>query len=202
MTSRRFVLETFDHSAVSPAAGASPEADEEALEDARLSGFDQGFKAGWEDCETAQMDVAQATRAALHRHLQEMSFGYHEAHGHLLAALRPVFAALTERVLPQIARQTLAPRVLEAILPLGQAGLDAPLRLRVHPENRMALEEFLAGAVCPPFETIEDLTLQPGVVVLAANEAEVLIDADAITEAIRDIVARHFEPRQEQRRHG
>jgi flagellar biosynthesis/type III secretory pathway protein FliH len=201
--SRRFVPEQFD----SPtpvdlsAAGGGPASDD-AMEEARLAGFDQGFKAGWEDCEAAQKGAAQDARADVLRHLQEMSFGYHEAHGHFLAALRPVFEALTERFLPDIARQTLGPRVLEALMPLAQARLDCPVRLNVHPDSRLMLEEFLAGAVCPPFETVEDPALAPGVVILAAGEAEVLVDADSVVEALREIVAQHFEPRQEQRRHG
>jgi flagellar assembly protein FliH len=202
MNARRFIPETFDTAvAASPDPAASPQ-DDDTLEEARLSGFEQGFKAGWEDCEAAQQTAAQQGRAEILRHLQELSFGYHEAHGHLVSALRPVLSALTDRVLPAVARQTLGPRVLEAILPLAQARLDAPVRLRVHPDSRLMLEEFLLNAVCPPFETIEDSGLDPGAVIVAAEDAEVLVETEAVTDAIRDIVARHFEPRQEQRRHG
>lgn len=200
---RRFVPDLFDLPA-GPAGFASAPVDvpEEALEEARLAAFDQGFKAGWEDCEEAAKEAAQAARGELLRHLQEMSFGYHEAHGHLLAALRPVFSAMVDRILPASARQTLGPQVVEALMPLAQARLESPVRLHVHPESRLALEEFLSAAVCPPFETVEDAGLAPGTVRLAAGETETLIDPGSVTEAIREIVARHLEPRQEKRRHG
>lgn len=201
--SRRFVPDMFDL----PIGTAEPKGDlvhapEEALEEARLAAFDQGFKAGWEDCEEAAKEAAQAARAELLRHLQDMSFAYHEAHGHLLAALRPVFSAMVDRILPQAARQTLGPQVVEALMPLAQARLESPVRIYVHPESRLALEEFLSAAVCPPFETVEDATLPPGAVRLAAGETETLVDPDSVTEAIHGIVARHLEPRQEIRRHG
>jgi flagellar assembly protein FliH len=200
---RRFVPDQFDLPAGSAGASNAPvDMPEEALEEARLAAFDQGFKAGWEDCEEAAKEAAQAARGALLRHLQEMSFGYHEAHGHLLAALRPVFTAMVDRILPAAARQTLGPQVVEALMPLAQARLESPVRLYVHPESRLALEEFLSSAVCPPFETVEDAALPPGAVRLAAGETETLVDPDSVTEAIREIVARHLEPRQEKRRHG
>lgn len=202
MISRRFVPETFEAPASSEPPPSISVAEEDVLEDARLAGFEQGFKAGWEDCESAQKDAAQQTRSLLHQHLQEMSFGYHEAHGHILSALRPVLSALTDSVLPEIARQTLGPMVVEAILPLAQAGLEAPICLRVNPETRMLLEEYLAGAVCPPFKTVEDAALAPGAVILLSGAFEVLVDPVTMTDAIREIVARHFEPRQEKRRHG
>lgn len=203
MTSRRLQLEEFETFTLANNVEGAPQAlPDDALEEARLAGFDQGFKAGWEDCETAQKEASATARAELMRHLQEMSFGYHEAHGHILAALRPVLTALTDRVLPAVARQTLGPRVLEALLPLAQARLDEPIRLHVHPDSRLPLEEFLLAAVDPPFETIEDSAISPGVVMLSAGSAEVEIDAESVLGSIREIVANHFEPRQEQRRHG
>ncbi len=200
---RRFVPETFEPAGTQwLAPGNGSGASDEAIEEARLAGFDQGFKAGWDDCEAAQKDSALTARAEVLRHLQEMSFGYHEAHGHLLSALRPVFAALTDLILPEIARRTLGPRVLETLLPLAQARLDAPVRLHVHPDSRLTLEEFLAGATCPPFETVETEGLAPGAVILAAGETEVLVDTEGVASAISDIVASHFEPSQEKKGHG
>jgi len=182
------------------AASAGPE----ALEEARLAGYEQGFRAGWEDAVSAQKEAEAAARAELAAHMQELSFGYHEAQRHILAGIAPLLESLLVHVLPAIGRETLGLRLLETLVPLARDQADQPLRLCVHPGSRPHLDEVLATADAPPLVVVEDASLSPGAAVLGTGTAERLFDDDRLASTLATLVREHFaQPnREEERKYG
>ena len=84
-----------------------------AIEEAKLAAYEQGYKAGWDDAAAAQSEDQTRIRADLARNLQQLSFTYQEARAHILKAVEPLLEEMVNRRLPDTARETLAPLVLE-----------------------------------------------------------------------------------------
>ncbi len=111
-------LEVFDSGTPSETDGTETIVlDAEAFEEARLAAYESGYTAGWEDANAAQADDRTRMTAELARNLQSLSFTYHEGRAHVLKAIEPLLGELVGRVLPEIARELLAPLVLETLMP-------------------------------------------------------------------------------------
>jgi flagellar biosynthesis/type III secretory pathway protein FliH len=84
-----------------------------AVEEAKVASFEQGYSAGWDDAVAAQQGDQTRIRADLARNLQSLSFTFQDARSHVLQAIRPLILQMVNRLLPEVAREALAPTVLE-----------------------------------------------------------------------------------------
>lgn len=173
-----------------------------AMEEARLASFEAGYAAGWEDAMAAQKDEQSGMSADLARNLQALSFTYHEARAHVLAALQPFLVALVSRVLPETARANLAPMVAEALRPLAELAAGAPVTIELNPAARPAIEALLVGRMGPPVRLVEEPTLGEGQVYLRLADREDHVNLDHVTESIRTVVTGFFHSAQETQTHG
>ena len=163
----------------------------EELEHLRLSAYEDGYKAGWEDgCQQRLSDADQA-RERLAGQLESMNFAYAEAQAALLAGLRPVFTAVAQVFLPRAAQAAFAPLVAEALL--RQAGLAMPARLvlRVAPDQVPQVQHALDGLALVPFDLVPDPELPVTQARLEAGAQHIAIDlSDAcarIEKALADL---------------
>jgi flagellar assembly protein FliH len=182
MTLRLEVFETEPRSS----GGGTIVLDQVALEDAKLASYDQGYSAGWEDAVAAQSDEQGRMRADLARHLQALGFSYQEARMHVLKAIEPLLIEIVGRLLPDLARETLAPVVLEALMPMAEKMADTPITLVMNPAARPAIEMLLERATGLPLVLQEEPTLGEGQVYLRFGSAETQVDLD---RAVADITA-------------
>lgn len=197
--SRRVQLEEFE----APAApGAALVLAPEALEEARLAAFENGYRAGWDDAVAAQSDTERQLAAEVGRNLQDLSFTHAEARTHVLRGLSPLLDQICARVLPEVAQAALGEVVRETLLPLAEAAADRPVTLLLNPAGRAAVEAALARGPAPPVALVEEPSLGPGQVFLRFDDTEQQIDLDAAAEAIRSAVAAFFHTEQEHRQHG
>lgn len=164
----------------------------EVLEDTRLTAYEEGYKAGWDDAVTAAEAEGQGQQRELARHLQELSFTYHDARAHLRDGLAPLLDQICARVVPELGRAALGGLVREALMPLADAALDRPLRLIVHPDARARVATALDGLVAPPFEIVGEASLGLGQAYLRNGAEERCIDVDAAAGAIATAVADFF----------
>jgi flagellar assembly protein FliH len=185
-------LELFETERPADGSGDTVVLTAQALEEARLAAYEEGYKAGWDDAVAAAEADGQSQQREVARHLQELSFGYHEVRAHLRDGLVPLLEAICSRVVPELARAALGGLAREALMPMADAALDRPVRMLVHPDARRTLEAALYGLVAPPFEIVEEPSLSPGQVHLRAGVEERRIDVDAASEAIAGAVAEFF----------
>jgi len=178
-------LEVFDTEDKSVASGVVV-LDSAALEDARLAAYEQGYSAGWEDAATAQADDQSRLKADLARHLQALGFSYQEARMHVLRNIEPLLVEVVGRLLPALAKDTLAPLVLESLMPLADRLADAPVTLVLNPAARPAVESLLDRMTGLPLILQEEPSLGEGQVYLRFGPQETQIDLD---RAIADITA-------------
>ncbi len=164
-----------------------------AFERERVSTFDKGYRAGWEEAQTTLAADAERSKADLAQHLQTLSFTYHEAQAHVLTALQPLLCHLVGQVLPQIARETLAPIVVETLIPLADRLGQVALMLRVHPSTLSTVQTLLEARISLPLTILPDATLGKGQVHLQLGPAEGEVNLDQTTTDIATAVHGFFD---------
>ena len=176
--------------------GALPDTvvlDTMALEEAKLGSYDAGYSAGWEDAAAAQTDGQSQIKADLARNLQSLGFTYQEARMHVLRSIEPLLQEMVARLLPELARETLAPVVLEVLMPMAEKLADAPVTLVLNPAARAAVEALLEQATGMPLTVIEEPSLGEGQVYLRMGGAEISVDLDRATAEITAAVRGFFD---------
>jgi len=179
-------LEVFEAQAAPDAPAALMPQD---LEDLRLTAFERGYVAGWEDA-VRQAEAEHGQReAAVAARIEALNFGYHEARAHVLAALEPLLAAMVAQILPVVARASVIPLVVEEVLTRARSEAARPLLLRLPPGQRAEYEVALAGLTLPPLTLIETPDLAPDQAEIAADCAETRIDLSAAQTRIAEALA-------------
>lgn len=178
-------LEVFD-TAATPNGGVQPLVEASQLEEAKIAAYEQGYSAGWEDASAAQQGDQTRIRADLARNLQSLSFTFQDARSHVLQAIRPLILEMTGRLLPELAREALAPTVLEVLMPMAEEMGDAPLTLVLNPAVRERVESLVAQATGLPIAIEEEDSLGEGQVYIRLGPQETTVD---LTRVTRDITA-------------
>jgi flagellar biosynthesis/type III secretory pathway protein FliH len=193
-------LEIFD---TAPTAdGDLPLVEVSAVEEAKIASYEQGYSAGWEDASAAQQGDQSRIRADLARSLQSLSFTFQDARSHVLQAIRPLILEMTNRLLPQIARDALGPMVLDALMPLAEELADAPLTLVLNPAVRDRVEGLVAEATGLPMVIEDELSLSEGQVYIRLGPKEQKVDLDRVTSEITAAVRGFFNLSEKDQSHG
>lgn len=194
------LLEDFSptYSADSPVHAMS----EEALEDHRLTSFEHGYSAGWDDAIAAQAEDQTRIVGALGRNLEDISFSYHEAYVDLLASVEPVFRCLVEVVLPHVAASTIGPLIVEQLTNVTREQMSGPVTLIVPAGAGSALQPVLTREVSMPVVLKEDSSLDPGQAFLRVDTSEFEFNRKDLLGKISDIVDTFFFHSQEDAKHG
>ena len=168
----------------------APSFSRDDVEQARLSGYEAGYKAGWDDAVRAEREDQARIDAEFSRNLQEMGFTFQEARAHVMNALEPLLAGMVEKVLPDLVTQTLGQSIVEELLHLASDVTDAPIDVVVNPSCRAVLEPMIKSATSVPFSLIEEPSLADGQVYLRAGQRERHLDfagaVDRIGKSISD----------------
>lgn len=184
-------LEVFD-TAPAPDGSIQPLVEAAAVEEAKVASFEQGYSAGWDDAVSAQQGDQTRIRADLARNLQSLSFTFQDARSHVLQAIRPLILQMVERLLPEVAREALAPTVLEAVMPLAEGLADAPLTLVLNPTVRQQVEDLVSRATGLPMTIDEEPTMPEGQVYVRFGTAETKVDLTQVTTDIAIAVRTFF----------
>ncbi|MEI6801110.1 MAG: flagellar biosynthesis protein, partial [Pseudomonadota bacterium] len=110
--------------------------DQIALAREQTASFDNGYRAGWQEANASAAAHTARCKADLSQHLQSLSFTYHEAQAHVLTALQPLFQHMVEHILPRIAHDALAAKIVETLAPFADRMGHTPLILRVNPARQ------------------------------------------------------------------
>lgn len=190
MTGTRFQLEVFE---LPDTSGDQVQLSASDLEEVRLTAFEKGYTAGWDDAVAAQEDEARKLRVDLVRNLQDLSFTYHEARNHVLTAIEPLLRDMVAKVLPVAARQSLGHLVSETLQPLAEELADTPISVVVNPTNRQMVETMLTDIETVPLVIVEEESLGVGQVYLRTGDTETRIDLDSTIDAIGTAIAAYFD---------
>lgn len=195
-------LEVFDVDAPQKQASGMVVTQLGAIEEAKLAAYEQGYKAGWDDAAAAQSEDQTRIRADLARNLQQLSFTYQEARAHILKAVEPLLEEMVNRLLPDTARETLAPLVLERVMPMADELTDQPVVLVLNPAVRVAVETLIEQATGLPMTIEEEPTLPEGQVYIRLGGTEAQVDLSRVTADIAAAVRGFFSLSRESGTHG
>jgi flagellar assembly protein FliH len=148
--------------------------------------YDIGYRAGWEQASVTAAALDARAKTDLAQHLQQLSFTYHEAQAHVLAALNPLFVHLVGQIMPQIARASLAPIVVETLMPLADRLGHAAVTVRVNPASAQAVQTLIDASTSLPLTIQQDAALGEGQAHLHLGAVEAEVDLD---QACADIAA-------------
>jgi flagellar assembly protein FliH len=196
-------LEVFETDPPLRAPGNPAAAEAVLAEEARLAAYDQGYAAGWEDAVAAHRSEETEGRLAAARALQALGFTFQEARAHVLRAVEPLLQEMVAQLLPAMAREALAPVVLETLMPLAEELGDAPITLVCNPAVRETIVSLLDQATGLPVTVTEEPSLPEGQVYLRLGTAETRVDLARATAEIAAAVRGFFDlSEQQERRHG
>lgn len=185
-------LEVFDTDPPSTQASDMVVTQHGAIEEAKLAAYEQGYKAGWDDAAAAQSEDQGRIRADLARNLQQLSFTYQEARAHILKSVEPLLEEMVNRLLPETARKTLAPMVLEQVMPMAGELTGQPVALVLNPAARAAVEGLIEQATGLPMVIEEEPTLPEGQVCIRLGDSEAQVDLSRVTADIAAAVRDFF----------
>lgn len=163
------------------------------IEQAKLTAYEQGYAAGWDDGVAAQSEDQTRLRADLARSLQGLSFTYQEARAHVLKALEPLIESMLSRLLPVAAQSALAPMVIDTLRPLAAELAEAPVLLYINPAVRPAVASVLSGGDALPVTLVDEPMLGEGQAVLRLGQIESRVDLDAAMAAVAEAVRQFFQ---------
>ena len=174
----------------------------EEIEDLRLNAYERGYVAGWDDG-GKQTDADESTRrAAIERQIEQLSFTYHEARGHLLKAIEPLIVAIVGCVVPMAARVSVVPLAIEHLMPLAHAAAESPITLRIGIGDRGRYEAAFAGLILPPIDLVESDAMAPGQAEFTFGALDTRIDLTQAAEAIGRAVTSFYQINTEERHHA
>lgn len=189
---RLLELESFEGTARASRAAVM---DDGEVAEQKLQSYEKGYAAGWDDALLAQAADIARLRADLGRNLTEMTLSFQEARSHVLASLEPLLGEMVAKVLPMIARQSLAHFVLEQLTPVAEQLAGTGVEVRTAPQNVETIERLLAGEGALPVRVVADETLGEGQVFLRTGAHETVIDLDEVVTAIGSAVSAFFDIR-------
>lgn len=164
-----------------------------AFEEAKLGAYDQGYRAGWEDAVAAQQNDQTQISAELARNLKSFGFTLADARAHVLAAMQPLLEDITARLLPAIARESLAPMIVQHLRPLAERASDSPIEMLINPAVRPAIETMLSHTNGPPVHLIDEPSLGEGQAFLRLGQSETRVDLDGAIGEITQAIANYFQ---------
>lgn len=185
-------LMTLEDFAPTPKPSDTLEGAAQALSEARLEGYEEGYASGWRDASEAGSAEKAKLNEEVVRNLRDLSFTYHEARVHVTAAMEALLMELVETFFPALMSEALAQRVLNLLGGEAQNAGNVPLKIRAAPGNVEELRALLENAKPVPFEIEEEPALADGQVHWAFGAVEREIDLADVLDGVRAaLVALH-----------
>lgn len=174
----------------------------DTLEDERLTAFENGYQAGWDDSTKAHQDDNARALADVAQHLQDLSFTYHEAYGKIALALKPLLTQFVTKLMPDILEQSLHAQILHEVTALLEAQAGEAIELAVAPASLEPIKALLTEQLQTPFNIVAEPTLTNGQVYVRVGHAEREINLDGVRAATAEAVAAFFDHAQVETDHG
>ncbi|MGB7243099.1 MAG: hypothetical protein WBC93_13550 [Sulfitobacter sp.] len=182
-------------------SNADGEADE-GVEDLKLQSFEDGYQAGWDDCAKANSNDGTRIANELGQNILDMSFTFHEALAKVSQELQPMMALITEKLLPEIARETLGAHIVAQINQHVLGDADALIEIVVAPGNETALENFLPPGIANKVSIETDGSLTGAQAYVKNKKNEKKIDIDAVVADIAQVIKAFFHDSQQEKTDG
>jgi hypothetical protein len=110
--------------------------------------------------------------------------------------LEPLMTEMVNRLLPETARETLAPLVLEKVMPMAEELGDQPVTLVLNPSVAHGSRGLVTQATGLPLCIDEEPTMPEGQVYIRLGAAEAKVDLTRVTSEIAAAVRGLLQPQE------
>lgn len=166
--------------------------DEDTIEEHRLTAFEQGYSAGWEDAVAVRSDEHSRLSAELVKNLDDMSFTYHEALSGMSLSLEPMFHSLLSTVLPNTVEQGFLIKIVEQLRAMAMEQIGQPAVLSVPNGMAASVTPLIDREFSFPIQLVEDPALPLGQATLKVGVSEREVDCSQLTDLIHDAMSAFF----------
>lgn len=147
--------------------------------------YDRGFAAGLESKNAEIESNIAILEDNLIAAISDLGFGYVEARAHLTDGLRALFAAIINRLVPEMLEATFAAHLASELLDHCEAALARPITLYLHPDKIAAVEPFLSAATGLTITCVGEETLSPTEARWGSAGQEMTYDLAPLAASIR-----------------
>jgi flagellar assembly protein FliH len=179
-----------------------PQVSEAELAGQKLESFEKGYRAGWDDAVKAHTEDRDRISSTFGQHLQDLSFTYNEAYGHMIAELTPLLEEMVTALLPQIAKATLGRHISETLGRMASEIGMAEVEIAVAPEKVAAVEPLLAEDFNFPVRVVADDTLGEEQADIRFGQHERQIDLGDLISSVAEAVQGFAHDKQRKLSHG
>jgi hypothetical protein len=175
---------------------------EETLEDLRLSSFEQGYAAGWEDAVKTRSSEDSQSAHAIVSSLEDLSFTFHEVRAQMFTLLEPLFDCVIQCVLPSMADKEARHRIVGLLASAASDLVEHRAALFVPPGGKESLSELMGQPLPMPLSLVEDPCLTGDQIILRLGSAETAMDPAMLVRSVNDIIDAFLFDVQEDAKHG
>lgn len=166
---------------------------DQAVQDARLEGFEAGYQAGWDDAVKARSDEGDRLTDDFVQTVQDFSFTYHEAYSKLSDSMQPLMTRFVTSVMPEVAKDGLYVQLADQIKNLVDTQSENAIAIAVSPQRKELISQILRNKVGVPFAIEEEPSLSNGQFYLRVSQQEREIDIDSVVEEVRNSINAFFQ---------
>lgn len=175
------------------AEDAAPDSFQIRLEKARRAAYEQGHSAGWDSATATLADEARQIRERLVQSLAALHLTHGEARRHVLLSIEPLLNEMISKLLPTIARGSIAAMIVDELMSLAGALTDSPLQVTCAPSVCSEVEALLAGRAKPAVRVVPDPSLPEDQARLISAQTELRIDLGDAIASIGQAVTDFFD---------
>lgn len=189
MSGSNALLEDFDGSGGSARVPQARAPGADAIEAARLAGYEDGYKSGWADAVKSTEDSGETLGTELARNLKDMNFTYFDARDELLAQIEPFLRDLLDALFPKLLGHSAASAIASEISDTIGASLDGRILLKVSREDLETVRDLLSDIDALQAEIVESPELAGGQARISAGGGEIAVDAERLVERLRSALS-------------
>ncbi|SIS51650.1 flagellar assembly protein FliH [Roseivivax lentus] len=183
------LLTDFARSDGSGPASGTADTGPDAQEQRDLASFDKGYRDGWEDAMAAVEKEGGRLHSDLSQNLRDLSFTYHEAYTHILAAMEPLLTQIATAILPAAFDDSLPRHLLDRLMEHARTSGETLVEIAVSPRELALVEPLVDSDLGFPVTVVADGTLAPGQADIRFSEdREERIDLTEMASEIRDAI--------------
>jgi hypothetical protein len=153
------------------------------------AGYEDGYADGLAAAEATFASDQLALKAELVQSIETAAFGYHEAQGTMIAAVKPLLEEMLHTLLPSVLAPALCAHLRDILEAALRADLTVPMRLAIPPNQFDAVQAALADVNAPQLELHADPDLGAHAAWANIGGQETSLDLDAALTAIGDHIA-------------
>ena len=146
-----------------------------------LKGFEDGAAAAKAVTAKENDQLNAETVAAI----SELSFGYHEAKHLFAASLRPLFQAISDRIVPMVMHETLGHQLIDILEQESVKAMTTPITIALAPEDFDRFSPLFTDKETAVLNPVSSDQVSIGHAMITNGVRSIRFNPDDLTDAIR-----------------